>query len=100
MGPVSARDAAALPLGDLLLRLCLGFILTGILCAISLPFFVLSFLIAAVCAGPIAVCAPFRRKKRSRSVHPLAAWHSNEFAFERAIETYEELIDEYACRRP
>lgn len=98
-GSLSARDAAVLPLGDLLLRPWLGFALTGILCAFSLLFFVVSLLIAAVCTVPIALCAPFRRKKRSRNVHALATWHSNEFAFERAIESYEELIDEHACRR-
>ena len=83
-----------------MLRSWLGFALTGILCALSLPFFVLSLLIAAACTAPIALCASFRRKKRSRSAHALASWHSNEFAFERAIESYEELIDEHACRRP
>ncbi len=64
-----------------------------------MPFLVFSLMIAAVCTAPIALCAPFRRKKRSRNAHALASWQSNEFAFERAIESYEELIDEHACKR-
>jgi hypothetical protein len=77
----------------------LGLALTGILCAISLPFFAMSLLIAAVCAAPAALGLSFRRRKRSRDSGMLKTWEANEFAFERAIEAYEELIDAHAWRR-
>lgn len=83
-----------------MLRPWFGFFLTGILCALSLPFFAISLLIATFCAVPVALSAPFRKRKRSGDSGIRKAWRSNEFAFERAIEAYEELIDAHAWRQP
>ncbi len=81
-----------------MLRPWLGLFLTGILCALSLPFFVISISIAALCAVPAALGAPFHRPPSDSSIRK--TWRSNEFAFERAIEAYEELIDAHAWRQP
>jgi len=70
------------------------------LCALSLPFFALSLIVAAVSTAPMTIWAPLRRRKRARDSDIRKAWQSNEFAFERAIEAYEELIDAHAWRRP
>lgn len=78
----------------------LGFALTGILCALSLPLFALSIIVAAGCASPMGIWAPFRKRKRARNSKIRKAWRSDEFAFERAIEAYEELIDAHAWRHP
>ena len=77
-----------------------GLALTGILCALSLPFFAISLVVAGMCTAPMAIWAPFRRRKRARNSDIRKTWRSNEFAFERAIESYEELIDAHAWRHP
>lgn len=77
----------------------LGFALTSFLCALTLPFLAISLIVAGLCTAPRAIWTPFRRLKRARDSEIQAAWRSNEFAFERAIEAYEELIDAHAWRR-
>jgi hypothetical protein len=81
------------------LRPWFGLVLTGILCALSLPFFAISLLIATIYAAGVAVISPFRSGKRSDDSDFRNAWAANEFGFERAIEAYEELIDAHAWRR-
>jgi hypothetical protein len=81
------------------LRPWFGLVLTGILCALSLPFFAISLLIATIYAAGVAVISPFRSRKRSNDSDFRNAWAANEFGFERAIEAYEELIDAHAWRR-
>lgn len=76
-----------------------GFVLTGILCALSLPLIALSLLIAGACTATFALGAPFRERQRTRESEIEKKWQANEFAFERAIESYEELIDAHAWRR-
>lgn len=82
-----------------MLRPWFGLALTGILCALSLPFFAISLLMATIWAALVAVFAPFRSRKRSIDSDIRNAWAANEFGFERAIEAYEELIDAHAWRR-
>jgi len=48
----------------------------------------------------MAIWAQFRRRKRARNSDIRETWRSNEFAFERAIEAYEELIDAHAWKHP
>ena len=76
-----------------------GFALTGILCALSLPFIAVSMLIAGACTATVALGSPLRERQRIRESEIEKKWQSNEFAFERAIEAYEELIDAHAWRR-
>ncbi len=76
-----------------------GFALTGILCALSLPLIAISILIAGACTATAAVGSPARGRKQIRDSELERKWQSNEFAFERAIEAYEELIDAHAWRR-
>ncbi|MGO9322966.1 MAG: hypothetical protein ACLP07_00265 [Terracidiphilus sp.] len=76
-----------------------GFALTGILCALSLPLIAVSLLIAAVCTATVALGSPLRERQRTRKSEIEKKWQSNEFAFERAIESYEELIDAHAWRQ-
>ena len=82
-----------------MIRPWLGLLLTCVLCGLSLPFIAISMLIAAVCTVPIATVSHIRRRKRDLDAEIRRRWQSNEFAFERAIEAYEELIDAHAWRR-
>jgi len=90
---------AASPLPEsLLFDLCLGFLLAGVLAAIlyrAVPprQFVASFAAAAA--------RVFRRARQGGSASRSAIqerWAANEFAFDRAIQAYEELIDGIAER--
>ncbi len=56
-------------------------------------------LIAGACAATAALGTPLRERQRTRESEIEKQWKSNEFAFERAIESYEELIDAHAWRR-
>lgn len=76
-----------------------GLLLTCVLCVLSLPFFAVSLLVAAICTVPIAIGSRLLRRKKNRNSDIRKRWQSDEFAFERAIEAYEELIDTYAWRR-
>lgn len=82
-----------------MLRPWFGFALTGILCALSLPLIAVSLLIAGACTATFALGSPGRERQRTRESEIEKKWQANEFAFERAIEAYEELIDEHAWRR-
>ena len=74
----------------------LGFALTGILCALALPLIAISMASAAV----YALFNPIQMRRRPIDPEIRKRWQSNEFAFERAIDAYEELIDAHARRRP
>lgn len=76
-----------------------GFALTGILCALSLPLIAVSMLIAGAFTAMVALGSPLRDRQRIRESEIEKKWQSDEFAFERAIEAYEELIDAHAWRR-
>ena len=76
-----------------------GFALTGILCALSLPLIAVSLLIAGACTAMVALGTPSSERQRIRELEIEKKWQTNEFAFERAIEAYEELIDAHAWRR-
>ena len=82
-----------------MIRPWFGLLLTCVLCVLSLPFFAISLLIAGVCTAPIAIGSCLLRRKKARDSEIRRRWHANEFAFERAIEAYEELIDAHAWRR-
>jgi hypothetical protein len=69
------------------------------LCALSLPLIVVSLLIAGFCTAMVALGSPGRERQRTRELEIEKKWQTNEFAFERAIEAYEELIDAHAWRR-
>jgi hypothetical protein len=58
-----------------------------------------SMLIAAVCTATVTLGSPLRKRQRTHKSEIEKQWQSNEFAFERAIESYEELIDAHAWRR-
>jgi hypothetical protein len=77
-----------------------GLVLTAILCALSLPFFAISLVIAAICSAAVGVFSLFRGRRQSIDSDIRRIWTANEFGFERAIEAYEELIDAHAWRRP
>ncbi len=76
-----------------------GFALTGLLCALSLPLIAFSMLIAGAFSATVALGTPYRDERRTRKSEIEKKWRSNEFAFERAIEAYEELIDAHAWKR-
>ncbi|HVN92675.1 MAG TPA: hypothetical protein VMT38_03215 [Terracidiphilus sp.] len=76
-----------------------GYALTGLLCALTLPLIAISMLIAGACSATVALGTPLRGRERARDSAPEEKWQENQFAFERAIESYEELIDAHAWRR-
>lgn len=76
-----------------------GFALTGILCALALPLIAVSMVSAGVCSAVYALFNPVHRRHRPIDPEIRKRWQSNEFAFERAIDAYEELIDAHARRR-
>jgi hypothetical protein len=80
---------------DLLLRAALA----ALLVAFLFPLFTISRLNAGFAFTEAAV--PTRRRRRTAGdLDPRAKWSADEFAFERAIEAYEELIDRTAGRLP
>ncbi len=96
--PDSARDAAIVPL-ECLVPSLVWFCLTGILCALALPLIAISMASAGVWSAVYALCYPVQKRPHLYS-EIRKRWHSNEFAFERAIiDAYEELIDAHARKR-
>ncbi len=83
-----------------MLRTWFAFAFTGALCVLSLPFFAISLLIAAICSAAVAFISPDRGCRKSIDSGIRENWAANEFQFERAIEAYEELIDTHSWRRP
>ena len=83
-----------------MLRTWFAFAFTGTLCVLSLPFFAVSLLIAAICSAAVAFISPDRGCRLSIDSGIRETWAANEFQFERAIEAYEELIDSHSRRRP
>jgi hypothetical protein len=83
-----------------LFRPWFGFALTGILCALALPLIAISMASAGVCSAVYALWSPVQRRQRPIDPDIRKNWQSNEFAFERAIDAYEELIDAHARKRP
>jgi hypothetical protein len=81
-----------------LFRPWFGFALTGILCALALPLIALSVVSAAVCSAVYALWSPVQRRQLPIDSEIRKGWQSNEFAFERSIDAYEELIDAHARR--
>lgn len=76
-----------------------GFALTGILCALALPLIAVSMASAGVWSAVYALCNPVQKRQRPIDSEIRKRWQSNEFAFERAIDAYEELIDAHARRQ-
>jgi hypothetical protein len=83
-----------------LFRPWFGFALTGILCALALPLIAFSMISAGVCSAVYALWSPVQGRQRPIDSDIRKRWQSNEFAFERAIDAYEELIDAHARKRP
>jgi hypothetical protein len=83
-----------------LFRPWFGFALTGILCALALPLIAISMASAGVWSAVYALCFPVQRRQRPIDLEIRKKWQANEFAFERAIDAYEELIDAHARKCP
>lgn len=98
--PDSAPDTATELMEGFVFRPWFGLAFTGILCVLSLPFFAITLLIAAICSTAAAALSLFRGRRRFIDCDIRETWAVNEFGFERAIEAYEELIDAYAWRQP
>jgi hypothetical protein len=84
----------------IVLRTWFALAFTGALCVLSLPFFAISLLIAAICSAAVAFISPDRGCRQSIDSGIRETWAANEFQFDRAIEAYEELIDAHSWRRP
>jgi hypothetical protein len=75
------------------------FALAGIVIACSLPLLAISFLIAALGTAGAAALACFRRPRQTIGLDAPPSWSADQFAFENAVQAYEDLIDEHAGRR-
>ncbi len=73
--------------------------LAGVLCFLSLPIFATALLMAGIGTATDLFAGRIRRRRRSVESEIDNPHTTREFAFERAIEAYEELIDSYALRR-
>jgi hypothetical protein len=81
---------------DLLFRAAFA----ALLVAIVFPLLASSPLSAGSAFTQIIVPVRRRRKRKTGGVDQRAKWAADEFAFVRAIEAYEELIDRTAGRLP
>lgn len=72
--------------------------LAGFLVACSLPLLAVSFLVAALGAAGAALFPFFRLRRREIESKLQESSRVDEFAFDRAIESYEALIDAHAMR--
>jgi hypothetical protein len=94
-GPGRGSSAAR---RNALFRPWFGFALTGLLCALALPLIAVSMASAGVWSAVYALFNPVQMRRRPIDSEIRKSWQSNEFAFERAIDAYEELIDAHAQR--
>jgi hypothetical protein len=96
-GPGRGSSAAR---RNALFRPWFGFALTGILCALALPLIAISMASAGVWSAVYALWSPAEWRPRPIDSEIRKRWQTNEFAFERAIDAYEELIDAHSPKRP
>ena len=73
-------------------------LLSGLLVACSLPLRAISFVIAALFAATAAFVRLFQGGNSGSGFESPASWAAGEFRFERAIESYETLIDAHVWR--
>lgn len=83
---------------EIVSRSWIALLLMGFVYAFSIPFFALSLLIAAGCSAATAIVMPIRKHTWRFDSDLRKNWAANEFGFERAIEAYEELLDEFTLR--
>lgn len=81
-----------------LVRDCLRYSLSILLILLSLPFLAVSFLLAALCTAIAGVFPRFHRRRHPRAIELGNLRPVDEFAFEHALDAYEELIDAHAWR--
>jgi hypothetical protein len=98
--PAVAGGMAFVRREGLLFRLGFQYLLAGIVIACTLPLLAISFVIAALATAAAAVLACFAGPGEDTVPDAPAAWATDQFAFENAIEGYEELIDEHTRRLP
>ena len=82
-----------------MVRSWIRFALRGLAVACSLPLLAISFVIAALGVVGVALIPRAHRPDPGNERNPQEQWAANEFRFERALESYEALIDEHAWRR-
>lgn len=73
--------------------------LSMLLILLSLPFFAISFLIAAPCAAVAALFPSFHRQRQVRDIDSGRLRAVGEFEFGRALDSYEDLISAHAGTR-
>ena len=81
-------------------RGCLRFTLSFLLLAFTLPLLAVSFLIAALCAGVVAVLPGFPKRNHGDAIALQKLRAVDEFGFEEAVKAYEDLIGAYVGRQP
>ncbi|MGD0739283.1 MAG: hypothetical protein ABR957_06770 [Terracidiphilus sp.] len=83
-----------------MLRDVLRFALSFLLVALSIPLLTVSFLIAALCAGVVAVLPGFPKRNHGDAIALQKLRAVDEFGFEEAVKAYEDLIGAYVWRQP
>jgi hypothetical protein len=83
-----------------MLRDVLRFALSFLLVALSIPLLTVSFLIAALCAGVVAVLPGFPKRNHGDAIALQKLRAVDEFGFEEAVKAYEDLIGAYVGRQP
>lgn len=85
---------------DFLVRHLVRLFLSAVLVLISLPFFAVSFLIAAICATAASVMPRFHRRQTKGPIVVHQLQRVDPCGFEHAISNYEDLIGIHAWKRP
>lgn len=83
-----------------MVRDCFLHLLSILLILLSLPFLAASFVVAALCAAVAAMFPRYRRQRRMAVIDPGRLRPVDEFAFEGALDAYEQLLDAQAWKRP
>lgn len=77
---------------------CFRLAVAGLLVACSLPLLAVSLLIAGVGTACFALLTRFGVREDAASADLRRLWAADEFRFENAIQSYEDLIDAFAQR--
>ncbi len=81
-----------------MVRLGIHFAYAGIRFAGSLPLLAISLIIAGLAAAGATARSRIRRQRPASAIRP-TSWSADQFAFEDAIQAYEDLIAEFVGRR-
>ena len=94
-----ACGVSTVSLGGSVVRDCFLHLLSILLILLSLPFLAVSFVVAALCAAVAAMFPRYRRQRRVAAIDPSRLRSVDEFAFNGALNDYEQLLDAHAWKQ-